>query len=719
MLLTQPNKFTVSNRTIKNNHLFLVDNTYGLIPVEDKSGLGLYNLDTRFLSCFEIQLNETEPICLLSSTEMGYFSTVVYTNGQFKSKNIDDVDTIVREECIQLKRETILDGALFDKYVLASYNMEAVKIRIALRFDADFRDIFEVRHLVSPARCNGVHARVEENALIFERQSNHKLLETRIVFKDFTPIFKENDTVIFETLIFPLEKKEFRVEIYTQMSPIQQIPLIANGFEDAKARVTAFNKIWDTEVTEVTSDNDDFNEMVTRSHKDLRMLLTQSEEGHFFVAAGIPWFVCLFGRDSIITAMEALMFNPSIAKWTLYILAYYQGDKFDPWRDEEPGKILHELRTGELARLGKIPHTPYYGSVDATPLWIILLYDYFLWTRDLQTLHDLWPNALAALEWINQNLKKNPLGYSTYKTQSPEVGIVHQGWKDSCNSAMYDNGLQAEPPIALAEVQGYVYLAKRRMASLADIRGDKDLKTQLRRECVQFKRKFNQDFWIEELGYCPLGLYNQGRPLKVISSNPGHCLESGILTLPHARKVASRLMAPDMFSGWGIRTLSAEMMAYNPMSYHNGSVWPHDNAIIAQGLSTIGRPDMSERVFSGLFEAARLMTYKRLPELFCGFARDVAKSDPPVRYPVACSPQAWAAAATFSLIQSLLNLEPDLQHGSLKIEQPKLPHWMNYLRIKNMRVGNTILDLEFRRTEKTVVVDVQNRHGNLDILLKI
>lgn len=721
MLLTQPNRFTVSNRTIKNNHLFLVDSMDGHIPAGNDGGLGLYYLDTRFLSCLTIRLNNTSPVCLLSSTESGYLSTLVYTNGQFETVNNDGQPATVLDETIQLKRETILDGALFDKYTVTSYNVEAVNIEVSLCFDADFRDMFEIRHLVPPLNRDLPPPRVEDGVLVFSYSSGAEGIgevETRVVFKDFTPRFVDNNTVVYETMVFPLESKEFNIEIHTVAKAAQYLHVAADDFENATNRVEAFNQVWKEQVTEFTSDNADFNEMVSRSHKDLRMLLTQQQDGSYFVAAGIPWYVCLFGRDSIITARESLIFNPGMAKWTLMILAKYQGTKFDPWRDEAPGKILHELRSGELAHLDLVPHTPYYGSVDATPLWIILLYDYFVWTHDMETLQALWPNALAALQWIDVELAKNEFGYATYKTQC-SIGIIHQGWKDSNNSAMYDNGIQAEPPIALVEVQGYIYLAKKRMSTLADFMGDKALKARLRQECVELKQRFNRDFWMPEAGFYALGLDSQGRQLKVISSNPGHCLETGIFTVSNARQVASRLMAPDMFNHWGIRTLSGDMVSYNPMSYHNGTVWPHDNAIIAKGMASMGRTDMAEKIFTGMYEAARLMFYKRLPELFCGFRRDVAKTDPPVRYAVACSPQAWAAASVFSFTQSMLNLTPDLQAGSLTIKHPKLPVWMNYLRVKNLQVGAAVLDIEFRRADKVVLVDVQNRQGKLDILLKI
>lgn len=718
MLLTQPNKFTVANRTIKNNHLFLVDTMYGEILEGNDAGLGLYDLDTRFLSCLEIRLNNSNPVSLLSSTELGYFSTLVYTNGQIEAEDDTGNLCIVPEETIQLKRETVLNGTMLERFTLSSYNVEPVKIKVAVRYAADFRDIFEIRHLVpfmerdlQPPRLEG------ENTLVFAYQTDTKQMETRIIFKDFTPKIVKPSTIIFEALLYAREKKEFNIEIQTVHKSKQHQHGSSSSFLEVLEQIQQDNDLWRNSVTTFCSDNADFNEMMERSHKDLKMLMTQSEKGQF-AAAGIPWYVTLFGRDSIITARQCLIFNPAIAKWTLSILAQYQGKDYNTWRDEEPGKILHELRTGELAERGEIPHTPYYGSVDATPLWIILLYDYFQWTHDMVTLQMLWPNALMAMAWIDNNLKKNALGYATYKTTCP-IGIVHQGWKDSNNSAMYENGLQAEPPIALVEVQGYVYLAKKRMAALADVLGHKDLKHQLKRECKEFRKNFNRDFWMSDYGFYAMGLDSQGRQLKVVSSNPGHCLETGLFTIAHARKVMTRLMAPDMFSGWGIRTLSSQTMAYNPMSYHNGSVWPHDNAIIAKGFCTLERPDYVEKIFSGLYEAARLTSYKRLPELFCGFTRDESKTDPPVRYPVACSPQAWAAGAVYALIQSMLSLKPDLANGVLKIEQPLLPAWMNFLEVRQLRVGQAQVDLVFRRADNTVVVDVLNRSGKLDILVKV
>lgn len=312
------------------------------------------------------------------------------------------------------------------------------------------------------------------------------------------------------------------------------------------------------------------------------------------------------------------------------------------------------------------------------------------------------------------------MGYSTYAHTQAERGILQQGWKDSHDSVMDELGVIAQPPLALSEVQGYVYLAKNRMARLADVMEDRDLRQRLRQEANELRKRFNKDFWMEDLEYCALALDRHGKQYRVITSNPGHCLETGLFYENHATKLIARLMAADMFNGWGIRTLSSNMVAYNPMSYHNGTVWPHDNALIARGFAMMNRPDLVEFIFNGLFEAARHTHYRRLPELFCGFRREEGKEgDPPVRYAVACSPQAWSAASMYSIIQSLLNMTPDAQRRVLSIRDPHLPEGLNMLQINNMRVGQAMVDLEFRRTNKSVTVDVRNRQGELDIQISI
>lgn len=731
MQIKQPEDFLSHNRTIKHNHLYIVDDISGNIPANNTSGLGMYHLDTRFLSCFEIKMHGTDPIPLLSSTEMGFMSTIVFTNGPITTVTGAGETIELLPETIQLKRETVLYGNQFERYWLISYNTEPVYIELSFTFGADFKDMFDIRGILTqeerpPYRPAILDISGQNPVLIFSyRDRSERNLQTGIRFVDLNPDFvqdAEKATVVYRALLKPREPFNFNYEIQTiindRIMNAGVIEATVSNMDEALGHLNFRSRKINQDTTIFFSDNEDFNEMMARNQKDMSMLMTHTEEGNY-IAAGIPWYVALFGRDSLITSRFALLFNPMIAKESLKILAKYQGTAVNPLRDEEPGKILHELRMGELARLGEIPHTPYYGSVDSTPLFIITLYEYFTWTNDVQLLSELWPHALKAMEWIDRNLTQHKLGYSTYATQC-ERGILQQGWKDSNDSVMSASGIIAKPPIALSEVQGYVYMAKSRLARLAELMEDTPLKQRLRQECQDFRKRFNQDFWMDNLDFCALGLNAEGEPFQVISSNPGHCLESGIFYEAQAEKVINRLMSADMFNGWGIRTLSSNMAAYNPMSYHNGSVWPHDNAMIARGFAAFNRPDLVGKIFTGLFEAARHMHYRRLPELFCGFRKEDGKDgDPPVRYAVACSPQAWAASVMYSLIQSMLNLTPDASHKSLTIRSPHLPPFMNFLQINNLKIGNAVVDLDFRRTNHVVTVDVRNRQGDLDINISI
>ena len=731
MQIKDPEDFLSRHRTIKHNHLYLVDDALGNIPFNNTAGLGMYHLDTRFLSGFEIKLHGTDPIPLLSSTEMGYMSTIVFTNGPIKTTTEAGEEVVVHPESIQLKRETVLYGLQFERYWLISYYTEPIFIEISLSFDADFKDMFEIRGMVilpdRPApRPPILDTSGQTPVLIFSyKDLSARNLQTGIRFVDVKPDFLPDTTkatVVYRTLLRPREPVNFNYEIQTiindRMMNAGSIEASVSTMDEALGHLNFRSRKMHGGMAVFLSDNEDFNEMMSRNQKDMNMLMTHTDDGSF-VAAGIPWYVALFGRDSMITARFALPFNAGIAKESLKILAKYQGKETNPARDEEPGKILHELRVGELARLGKIPHTPYYGSVDATPLFIITLYEYLTWTDDKDTFCELWPYAVKAMAWIDANLKQHKLGYSTYRTQC-EGGILQQGWKDSHDSIMDEFGVVGVPPIALSEVQGYVYMAKRCMARMADFMEDRPLRQRMKVESQEFRRRFNRDFWMDELEYCALALDDQGKPFRVVTSNPGQCLETGIFYEAQAEKLITRLMSADLFNGWGIRTLSSNAMKYNPMSYHNGSIWPHDNAMIARGFASLNRQDLVERIFSGLFEAARHMHYRRLPELFCGFRKEDGKEgDPPVRYAVSCSPQAWAAASMYSIIQSMLNMTPNAQRKSLSIRSPQLPPFMSSLQISNLRVGQASVDLEFRRTNHLVTVDVRNREGDLDILVAL
>ncbi|RMF67120.1 MAG: hypothetical protein D6742_08270 [Cyanobacteria bacterium J069] len=431
------------------------------------------------------------------------------------------------------------------------------------------------------------------------------------------------------------------------------------------------------------------------------------------MSAGVPWFSTLFGRDSIIAASQTLILDPTIARDTLNILAHYQGKQYDDWRDEQPGKILHELRTGEMARCQEIPHTPYYGTVDATPLWLMLYAEYYAWTHDQETLERLWPNALAAMDWVDENLKET--GYLAYARRSSR-GLQNQGWKDSGNCIVNRRGELAEGAIALCEVQAYVYAAKVRLAEIARLKKRIDLADRWLDEAQALKTRFNQDFWVTDLDFCALALDGEGKPVDSITSNPGHCLNLGILDEDKALSVAERLQAPDMFNGWGIRTLSSLSPAYNPMGYHIGSVWPHDNSMTVLGLRSLGLIDQALEVTQGIFDMTRCQPYHRPPELFCGYERTADHS--PVQYPVACSPQAWATGAIFQLLLTMANLVPDAPNNCLRILDPALPDFLQHLSLHNLRIGQTLLDLEFERVGSATACRVVKKRGNLRVVIE-
>jgi len=707
--------FSPVRRTIKHNDIFLVTDSNGNVLSGNNSGYGLYFGDTRFLSRLEFKINKTHPIVLSSSTETGHSSIVISTNANLKDSSDE---RIIPQETIQIKRESIIYGSYFETITIANYNFFEVGIQLEFFFEADFLDIFEVRNIISEKPEHKEIFSSDRNKLVFSYLDvTGAVMETEINFINDhlpAPVKIENGKVVYELKIARASKLEIKYQINLKSTANLPKKLIAFDFSEALDLAIVDDKKWNNETATFEANNEDFNEMIQRGYKDINMLVTKATYGEY-IAAGIPWYTTLFGRDSIIAAKQSLMLNPSLSKNVLETLARFQGKEENAWRDEEPGKILHEIRFGELARSNKIPHSAYYGTVDATPLWIILLYEYFKWTDDRETLEKLWKNALACLNWMENYALYN--GFASY-LQKSEKGLENQSWKDSWDSHMNEDGKLAEPPIASVEVQGYFYSAMIKMAKLASYMDNVELSKRLTIEAKNFKERFHKAFWMEDKQYYALALDKNGEQLKVITSNVGHLLETGILDPYYAEITANRLFQKDMFSGWGIRTLSSDSLTYNPMSYHNGSIWPHDNSIIAAGLAKIGRIDLVLKIITALFEAGRLMYYKRLPELFCGFSRQFRILDPPVSYPVACNPQAWAAAGMFLLIQSMLNIEPDAQNNKLRILNPVIPDWLDSLKIKNIRIGKSFINLEFNKSSGGLVIAVPEKRGKLDVIIR-
>jgi glycogen debranching enzyme len=443
------------------------------------------------------------------------------------------------------------------------------------------------------------------------------------------------------------------------------------AFEIAESEAAAALERSRGEYAIVESSSERFNQWVRRSAADLRMLVSATPDGNY-PYAGVPWFSTPFGRDGIITALQTLWINPRIACGVLEYLAATQADEINPAQDAEPGKILHETRSSEMARLGEVPFGRYYGSVDATPLFVILAGAYF-----------------------------------------SAAGLVQQGWKDSQDSVFHDHGSLAEPPIALCEVQAYVYDARMRAAMMADALGDGPRAATLRASAERLRAQFEDRFWCEDEAIYALALDGRKERCRVRSSNAGHCLFGGIASPARARTVAEQLVGPEMFSGWGIRTLSSVEERYNPMSYHNGSVWPHDNGLIADGFARYGFADLVGVPFAGLFDASATMDGHRLPELFCGFHRRGGEG--PTLYPVACSPQAWASGVVFGLTQAALRLSIDVESRRLSIVRATLPPFLTWLRVLNLDVSFGTIDLHFERQPLDVSISVLRRHGDFEV----
>ena len=601
--------------TLKDDDLFLITDTLGNISgclEEDSvSSLGLFCHDTRFLSRLELQIEGRSPILLSSNAEKGYLQTVLCSNPR--------IDDRIRAETIGIKREMVLNGGLFEEIEITNFTTKPVCFEISLSFNSDFLDLFEVRGYgrskrgkllrvmpqktdesspgaagkeVLPAPPNGFfdgeNLAVENpNAAIQEAAKNPiapypacqiqedltlayqgldgLVMESRIEFYNQPPSVFQGNTAVWRISLQSHEtiKLGYRLKMLIDGKSISQVTTPANLVQ-AKAAELLEEREWLSEITRIKSDKNTFNRLLKRAEQDIYSLLQTFGKGKA-ISAGVPWFSTLFGRDSIIAAAQILILDPTLARETLTTLAHYQGKTEDDWRDEEPGKILHEIRMGEMARCNEIPHTPYYGTVDATPLWLMLYAEYYAWTYDSQTLDRLWPNALAAMEWIDRKCAET--GYLSYYQKSKR-GLANQGWKDSGDCIVNREGVIAEGAIALCEVQAYVYAAKVRLTEIARIKKRIDLVDRWEEEAKDLKTRFNRDFWIEDLGYRALALDGEGKPSDSISSNPGHCLHLGILSRENARSVAERLQAPDMFTGWGIRTLSSKSPAYNPIGYH-------------------------------------------------------------------------------------------------------------------------------------------------------
>ncbi len=703
-------------QVIKQDWLFVVSDLDGRLYRDCHCGTGLYRSDTRHLNGWLMQLEHSNLTLLSSSTEKNYLSQVEFMNGHL----ILDDGTLVPQESLHLSCSRLIAERICERLVLVNYNPFPISLSLKLTFTADFADMFEVRGGQRPKRGQFQPVVLDAQRVVLGYLGlDGALRQTRIGFDRHpeTLAVAEGAGFTGAEVVFRLHvgagggqaALEFWVSTLQGDEEVAAQEASRPLFRSLSQRLSCDQTRRRDMYTHLVSDNEIYNLVLQRSLTDLDCLTAVLPDTGPYVMAGIPWYACPFGRDALITAYQSLLLGPELAKGTLRYLAHRQGRNLDDFRDEEPGKILHEVRFGELAQLREVPHSPYYGTIDATPLFLILVSETYRWTGDLALVKELWEAIEQALMWIDAYGDQDGDGFLEYATRS-KLGLLNHCWKDSVKSNIGPDFAIARPPIAVIEVQGYVYDAKRRMAELCDVLDLRVMGDRLLREAEALKQAFNETFWLPDHNFYALALDGDKRPIKTLGSNVGHCLWSGVIAPERVRTLVAQLLGPDMFSGWGIRTMSAAMPPYNPLSYHNGSVWPHDNSLIAKGLSQHGYVYEALCLMESLYQAALQFPYYRLPELFCGFPRS-GELDRPVPYPVACAPQAWASGASFLLLQSILGLCPDAAKRQLIIKKPTLPNWLNRLNLTGLRVGDSTLDLQFVQASGVTSARVMSKSG--------
>jgi glycogen debranching enzyme len=693
-------------RVIKENDLFLMTDRNGDIPEGDVSGKGLYTKDTRFLSRMEIRINGQKPLLLSSAADDNYISTIRLTNPHMEENG----ELILWRESVEIERTRfIYEDALYESIKLTSYYPKPIQFDFSVLLDTDFADMFVVRGF----QYGELGSKTEERSAPRERVIGYLgadgvRRETKIKWNTQESRISESGELHFDVALGHQENVAiafFIAPIIDGNEPLQHEP------EEAMSKLRASYVDWNASSTSIHSNIPLFNKLYHRGVQDLRVLLTDLGYGAFPVA-GLPWFSVPFGRDSLIAALQMLSLNPQIAKGTLLTMAAYQGQNEDEWRDEQPGKVMHEIRYGELASTNQVPFTPYYGTIDATPLFLLLAAEYYHWTGDADFISGLMPHLQAALKWVKEYGDADDDSFVEYYQKSSK-GIANQGWKDSADSVVHRNGDYAEAPIALVEVQGYVYQALTRLAPIFRSLGHAEQADVMEQDASQLQARFERDFWMEDEQFYAIALDKDKKRVESVTSNAGHILMSGIASPERAKAVAERLVAPDLFGGYGIRTMSTDAAGYNPMSYHDGSVWPHDNSLCLLGLSHSGFTNEAITVIEGLLAAADKFEYNRLPELFCGYDNLLGA---PVPYPVACSPQAWAAGTPLTFVQALLGLQPDALSRQITI-RPSLLEGMNELKVEQLQIGSGTLSLRVTRGINGPEVEILSNLTGYELLI--
>ncbi len=692
-------------RSLKHDDTFIVLDSHGDIGASAGGPDGLFNADTRYLARLELVLDELQPLLLGSNLRDDNSSlTVDLTNPDIYQQG----RIVLQKDMLHIVRTIFLwRGTAYQRIGLQNHGDRRASFDLTLLFDSDFADLFEVRGEKRPRRGIGTGKLIGPADVTLEYKGLDGLSRTTALHFDPRPTRLAVNAATYHLDLAPQQISSMFVAVSCNR-PAEEKP--ARFFTGLLAHRREMRRST-AGMTSIETSNNIFNEVLCRSMADLNILMTETPQGRY-PYAGIPWYSTTFGRDGIITALQMLWIDPRIARGVLKRLAFYQAKSVDPLADAQPGKILHEMRGGEMAALREVPFAQYYGSVDATPLFVLLAGLYVERTGDEETLAELWPAIEAALRWIDGAGDPDKDGFVEYQRAS-EQGLANQGWKDSYDAIFHADGRLAEGYIALAEVQGYVFAGKRLAARCALRLGKTELAQQLEAEAQRLAERFEEAFWCDDLGTYALALDGDKQPCKVRSSNAGHLLFSGMVREDRARKVAADLMRSHFFTGWGIRTVALGEARYNPMSYHDGSIWPHDNALITLGFARYGLKHSVEQVFKGLFDAATYMDLRRLPELFCGFRRE--KHRGPTLYPVACAPQAWASATPFTLLEAALGLEFDAARSEIRLRNPHLPAFLNEVILRHLQLGTSTVDLRITRHGDDVSLEVLRRRGKIQV----
>ena len=696
---------TRQRRSLKHDDTFIVLDSHGDIGASAGGPDGLFNADTRYLARLEMVLDDVQPLLLGSNLRddnsaltVDLTNSDVYRNGRL----------VLQKDTLHIVRSIFLwRGTAYQRIALQNHGDGQAGFDLTLLFDNDFADLFEVRGERRPRRGVGSSRLLGPAEVVLEYNGLDGQIRVTALHFEPRPTRLATHSATFHFELKPKEATALFVAVSCNKPVMQKPPpffrsLLAHRREMRRSTAGAAS---------IETSNDIFNEVLCQAMADLNMLMTETPQGRY-PYAGIPWYSTTFGRDGLITALQMLWVDPRIAQGVLRRLAFFQAKTTDPLADAEPGKILHEMRGGEMAALREVPFAQYYGSVDSTSLFVLLAGLYVERTGDDETLAELWPAIQAALQWIDGPGDPDKDGFVEYQ-RATEQGLANQGWKDSFDAIFHADGKLAEGYIALAEVQGYVFAGKQLAARCARRLGLTEQAAQLESAALLLAERFEEAFWCEELGTYALALDGAKQPCKVRTSNAGQLLFTGIVRADRAQRVAAELMSQKFFSGWGIRTVARGEARYNPMSYHDGSIWPHDNALIALGFARYGLKHSVAHLFRGLFDTASYMDLRRLPELFCGFQRERRRG--PVLYPVACAPQAWASATPFSLLEAALGLEFDAARGEIRLRDPHLPEFLNEVLLRDLRLGPSSVDLRVRRHGDEVSLEVVRTRGQIQV----